>query len=106
MKKIYQSTAENVAELEENATYQAWMAFFQRAAIITHCMCYFNSAINPVIYYFMSAQFKVIYQQLGALFKLSQQDFGTEGCRLIFFLRAAFITHCDYVLLLLIICSV
>jgi hypothetical protein len=29
------------------------------AGIITHCMCYFNSAINPIIYYFMSAQFKV-----------------------------------------------
>ena len=29
------------------------------AGIVTHCMCYFNSAINPVIYYFMSAQFKV-----------------------------------------------
>ena len=33
--------------------------FLHRAAIITHCMCYFNSAINPIIYYFMSAQFKV-----------------------------------------------
>ena len=30
------------------------------AGIISHCMCYFNSAINPIIYYFMSAQFKVI----------------------------------------------
>ncbi len=29
------------------------------AGILTHCMCYFNSAINPIIYYFMSAQFKV-----------------------------------------------
>ena len=28
------------------------------AGIVTHCMCYFNSAINPIIYYFMSAQFK------------------------------------------------
>lgn len=29
------------------------------AGIITHCMCYINSSINPIIYYFMSAQFKV-----------------------------------------------
>ena len=28
------------------------------AAVITHALCYLNSAVNPIIYYFMSAQFK------------------------------------------------
>lgn len=34
------------------------------AGIVTHCMCYFNSAINPIIYYFMSAQFKAQYRRI------------------------------------------
>ena len=33
--------------------------FLMHAGIITHFLCYFNSAVNPIIYYFMSAQFKV-----------------------------------------------
>ena len=45
--------------VEAESTKENWILFFQTAAIITHCMCYFNSAINPIIYYFMSAQFKV-----------------------------------------------
>lgn len=45
---------------KESPTGEKWTTFFQTSAIITHCLCYFNSAINPIIYYFMSAQFKVI----------------------------------------------
>ena len=45
---------------EESDAKENWTLFFQTSAIITHCLCYFNSAINPIIYYFMSAQFKVI----------------------------------------------
>merc|ERR1711860_405457 len=44
---------------EESDAKENWTLFFQTSAIITHCLCYFNSAINPIIYYFMSAQFKV-----------------------------------------------
>ena len=37
-----------------------WLAnIFTKGAIINHCLVYFNSAINPVIYYIMSAQFRV-----------------------------------------------
>jgi hypothetical protein len=46
--------------LEEGSiAYERVMTFLVNGSIITHCMCYFNSAINPIIYYFMSAQFKV-----------------------------------------------
>jgi len=38
--------------------------FFHRIAILNHFMCYFNSAINPIIYYFMSAQFKTQYRRI------------------------------------------
>ena len=61
VKSIYQPTEEgDPQEDSEQVSYQNWNTFFQKAAIIQHCMCYFNSAINPIIYYFMSAQFKVI----------------------------------------------
>ena len=46
--------------LEEGSlAYERMMVFLVNGSIITHCMCYFNSAINPIIYYVMSAQFKV-----------------------------------------------
>ena len=61
VKSIYQPGEEgDPQEDSEQVSYQNWSTFFQKAAIIQHCMCYFNSAINPIIYYFMSAQFKVI----------------------------------------------
>jgi hypothetical protein len=44
---------------EGSPAYERVMVFLVNGSIITHCMCYFNSAINPIIYYFMSAQFKV-----------------------------------------------
>ena len=65
VKSIYQPTQEgdpqegDSQEDSEQVIFQNWISFFQKAAIIQHCMCYFNSAINPIIYYFMSAQFKV-----------------------------------------------
>ena len=60
VKSIYQPTEGETLEESEQVSFQNWSTFFQKAAIIQHCMCYFNSAINPIIYYFMSAQFKVI----------------------------------------------
>ena len=61
VKSIYQPTAEDDQQKDsDQVSYENWSTFFQKAAIIQHCMCYFNSAINPIIYYFMSAQFKVI----------------------------------------------
>lgn len=49
---------------KESPTGEKWTTFFQTSAIITHCLCYFNSAINPIIYYFMSAQFKAAYRRI------------------------------------------
>jgi len=49
---------------EESDAKENWTLFFQTSAIITHCLCYFNSAINPIIYYFMSAQFKAQYRRI------------------------------------------
>ena len=43
----------------DSEAYDKWHTFQLYSGIIKHCMCYFNSAINPIIYYFMSAQFKV-----------------------------------------------
>ncbi len=43
----------------DSAQHEQVNQYLMYAGIITHCMCYFNSAINPIIYYFMSAQFKV-----------------------------------------------
>ena len=55
---IFQYVAANTMDLESEqwATLNEFLAYM---GIITHFMCYFNSAINPIIYYFMSAQFKV-----------------------------------------------
>jgi len=65
VKSIYQPTEEgDPQEDSEQVSYQNWNTFFQKAAIIQHCMCYFNSAINPIIYYFMSAQFKAQYRRI------------------------------------------
>lgn len=50
--------------VEDEGTLEKWTLFFQTSAIITHCLCYFNSAINPIIYYFMSAQFKAQYRRI------------------------------------------
>ena len=44
---------------KDSIAYEKFNNVLMYAGIITHCMCYFNSAINPIIYYFMSAQFKV-----------------------------------------------
>ena len=63
VKSIYQPTEEGDSQEDseqDTTSFDNWNTFFQKAAIIQHCMCYFNSAINPIIYYFMSAQFKVI----------------------------------------------
>ena len=60
--KVYHFVFQYVVDhtLEEGSlAYERMMVFLVNGSIITHCMCYFNSAINPIIYYFMSAQFKV-----------------------------------------------
>ena len=52
---------------KESEAYDKLNNVFMYAGIITHCMCYFNSAINPIIYYFMSAQFKVRFTTVKTL---------------------------------------
>ncbi len=58
---VIRNTFQNIIKknVSDEKTKENWMALLGKAAIISHCMCYFNSAINPIIYYFMSAQFKV-----------------------------------------------
>lgn len=50
---------DNTLETDSH-NHEIAIQILRTAGIITHCMCYFNSAINPIIYYFMSAQFKVL----------------------------------------------
>ena len=75
VKSIYQPTEEGDSQEDseqDTTSFDNWNTFFQKAAIIQHCMCYFNSAINPIIYYFMSAQFKVIiFAQFKAIFRFN-----------------------------------
>ena len=81
VKSIYQPTEEGDSQdsqdsqedsEQDTTSFDNWNTFFQKAAIIQHCMCYFNSAINPIIYYFMSAQFKVIiFAQFKAIFRFN-----------------------------------
>ena len=63
--------------VEDEGTLEKFHLFFQTSAIITHCLCYFNSAINPIIYYFMSAQFKV--KPFSCLESRQLSSFKTDG---------------------------
>jgi molybdopterin biosynthesis enzyme len=54
----------NYVLVQGSPAHDSFTQVLMYAGIITHCMVYFNSAINPIIYYFMSAQFKAQYRRI------------------------------------------
>ena len=57
---LFQYIVEKTFDNDESQVREKINNFLMHAGIITHFLCYFNSAVNPIIYYFMSAQFKVL----------------------------------------------
>ena len=78
---FFQYIVEKTFDNDESQVREKINNFLMHAGIITHFLCYFNSAVNPIIYYFMSAQFKVcILQQYidqGCIIQISYRRFTT-----------------------------